>query len=266
MPPDITSARNPRIAAAIQLRQRRQRDRTGLILVEGRREIALACQAGLTPREIFVSEDAAGAAEHNPVLARCRDAGAEVLTCATATFQKLAIRDTGESILGVFPAPKRTLDDLAVPETALIVIAEQIEKPGNLGAIIRTCDGAGVDAVLVSDPVTDIYNPNVIRASLGTVFTQSVIAAGNIETSDWLGRQGFRVIAASPDAKQDYTSLEYTGNTAIVFGSEAAGLSNYWTEQTAELARIPMKGSADSLNVSATAAVVLYEAIRQRAL
>ena len=174
------------------------------------------------------------------------------------------MRESDDGVVGVFPTPTHELSELSPASPSLVVVSEHLEKPGNLGAILRTCDGAGVDAVLVCDPATDIYNPNVIRSSLGTVFTQHVLMMGSAEALQWLRENEFRVIAASPAGAQNYTDADYRGNTAIVLGSEARGLSEAWQSEADAHVKIPMRGRVDSLNVSATAAVLLYEAVRQR--
>jgi TrmH family RNA methyltransferase len=156
------------------------------------------------------------------------------------------------------------LQDLLVPDNPLIFVLETVEKPGNLGAILRTADAAGVTAILVCDPQTDLFNPNVIRASLGTVFTNRVCVASSAESLDWLRENGFSIYSASLAAKNWYHQIRYADRSAIVMGSEAYGLSDFWLEKSDTLIKIPMYGRVDSLNVSASAAVLMFEVIRQR--
>ncbi len=262
----ISSARNPRLTAAAQLRKRRERDRSGQILVEGLREIECACDVGLRPSELFLTADAGRSDECAKILKVCADSQTDVLICTPPAFAKLAVRESAYGVIGIFPKPHLDISRLEVTSPSLVVVAERLEKPGNLGAILRTCDGAGVDAVIVSDPATDIYNPNVIRASLGTVFTQPVVMLDRANAVGWLRRNDFRIVAASPAGSETYTDTDYRANTAIVLGSEARGLSENWRADADALVRIPMHGGVDSLNVSATAAVLLYEAVRQRGL
>ncbi|MDA0322778.1 MAG: RNA methyltransferase [Verrucomicrobia bacterium] len=263
---EISSARNPRLTAAAQLRTRRERDRSGQILVEGLREIERACDAGLRPNELFLTADAERSDACVKILRICADSHADVLICTPPAFAKLAIRGSAYGVVGIFPTPNLEISRLNVTSPSLVVVSEHLEKPGNLGAILRTCDGAGVDAVIVSDPATDIYNPNVIRASLGTVFTQQVVTMDRADAIGWLRRNDFRIVAASPAGREKYTDTDYRANTAIVLGSEARGLSENWHTDADALVQIPMRGCVDSLNVSATAAILLYEAVRQRGL
>jgi TrmH family RNA methyltransferase len=168
--------------------------------------------------------------------------------------------------VAIVETPHATLDDIAerLPTDALIVVVEGVEKPGNLGAVLRSADAAGATAVVAADALTDPFNPNSIRASLGTIFTMPVVSAGSTETGDWLTARGIRAVAAVVDAPTRYTDADLTGPLAIVLGSEAAGLSAAWRGGPAEPVSIPMAGIADSLNVSIAAAVLLFEAVRQR--
>jgi TrmH family RNA methyltransferase len=177
---------------------------------------------------------------------------------------KVGFGDRSDGIVAVVRAPRLRLDELAVPADPLIVVVEAVEKPGNLGAILRTADGAGADAVIAADPRTDLFNPNAIRASLGTIFGRPVVAASTAATLEWLTGHAIRPIAARVDAETGYTDIDLRGGIAIVLGSEADGLTEAWRDPRVIAARIPMLGVADSLNVSAAAAVLLFEAVRQR--
>jgi TrmH family RNA methyltransferase len=176
----------------------------------------------------------------------------------------LAFGERAEGVLGVAVARTPTLRDLKLPANPLIAVLEGVEKPGNLGAVLRSADGAGVSAVIVADGVSDLYNPNTIRGSLGTVFSLPMAVATSREAIAWLRHQGIRMCAAWVDAPVDYTAVDYRGAVALVLGSEAQGLSDIWSVDDVVRIRLPMLGIADSLNVSATAAVLFYEALRQR--
>jgi TrmH family RNA methyltransferase len=180
-------------------------------------------------------------------------------------FSKLAFGDRAEGVLGVARMPESRLDQLVLPPRPLVAVLEGIEKPGNIGAALRSADGAGVSAVILADGGTDLYNPNTIRASLGTIFSRPVIAASASDTLDWLRRTGLAIYAARTDAEQLYTAVDFTGPSAIVLGSEARGLASTWSQPDVIPIRLPMQGIADSLNISAAAAVLFYEAVRQRA-
>jgi len=184
--------------------------------------------------------------------------------CTEDVFRKMAYRDRPEGLLAVGPQIHHALDGLSIKEPSLVVVAEAIEKPGNLGTILRTADAAGVDAVLVCDRSTDINNPNVVRASIGTLFTVPAVETSSAETLAWLRQNGFTILAATPHADSRYTDVDLTGNVALVVGTEQYGLSEHWLSEADLKVRIPMLGQADSLNVSAATTILLYEAVRQR--
>ncbi|HVM30436.1 MAG TPA: RNA methyltransferase [Candidatus Limnocylindrales bacterium] len=260
----ISSAANPRLKAALRLRDRRDRERSGLTIVDGARETLRALAGGATPREGFVSVASCADDECRAALAQLEQAGVPVHDLGPAAFARLAYGDRLDGIIAVAEIPGHALGDLSLPPEPLIGVIEGVEKPGNLGAILRTADGAGVDAVVVADPGTDLFNPNVIRASLGTVFSVPVAVASSGDVIAWLREQGVRIIAARVQASVDYTQADYRGAVAIALGSEARGLSDPWAELAHVSVHLPMNGVADSLNVSATAAVLFYEAVRQR--
>jgi RNA methyltransferase, TrmH family len=261
----IESPANPRIRAAAALRERRDRERTGLTLVDGARESRRAIEAGVAVETAFVcedlvtSQDARAAVE---ALRSTRRAGA-IVEVGPKAFEKLAYGDRADGIvLVVRPAPLR-LEALELGPDPLVVVTEDVEKPGNLGAILRSVDGAGADAVIAVGG-TDLYNPNVIRASVGTVFSVPLAAAPPGETLDWLRAKGLRIVAARTDAQTLYVDADLRGPLALALGSERLGLSAEWHRADVEGVRLPMSGVADSLNVSVAAAVLLYEAWRQR--
>jgi TrmH family RNA methyltransferase len=260
----ITSLQNPRIKNAVKLRDPRQRRRQDRILIDGVREITRAFHAGVQFVEVFVCDSLCSSPECRRLLDELAQAEVPLVPTVEAVFARLAFGDRAEGIVAVARLPARRLEDLRLPDGSLIAILEGIEKPGNVGAVLRSADGAGVAAVIVAGGGTDLFNPNCIRASLGTIFTTPVCSATSDEVRIWLQAGTWRVIATRVDAQLDYTSADYRGRTAIVLGSEAAGLSPTWQGDDVQAVRLPMLGTADSLNVSATAAVLFYEALRQR--
>ena len=202
--------------------------------------------------------------EAKALLERLREESVPVVELGQEAFEKLAYGDRLDGVVAVAESPLRTLQTLALPPEPLIAVIEGVEKPGNLGAILRTADGAGLDAVIVAESATDLFNPNIIRASIGTVFAVPVCVASSGDVLGWLQERGIAIIAARVDASVDYAAADYRGAVAIALGSEARGLSDAWGELARESVHVPMRGVADSLNVSATAAVLFYEALRQR--
>ena len=261
----ITSPANQRLKDLVTLRRRRIRESTGTTLVEGLEETSLALDAGVRPRTLFhcpelMLEPRVGAA----LVERARDAGAEVVELGRTAFEKVAYREGPDGILAKVPAPGRRLDEVDLPDGALVLLCEGVEKPGNLGAMLRTADAAGVSLVLAADPVTDWGNPNVIRSSKGTVFSVPVAAATTEEAWAWLAAHDVEIIATTPDTQVEHTDVDLTGAVAVAVGSEKYGLTEIALERAQHHVRIPMVGRANSLNVATSAAIVVYEAVRQR--
>ncbi len=253
----ITSLQNERVKHLVRLRDdRRQRQRDGLMVVEGRDEINLALAAGHQPRTLVTCPDLAGSQLAAP--------DAETLTVTVPVFDKISYRDNPDGWMAVFPIPRRSLPDLVLGQAPLLIVAESVEKPGNLGAILRTADAAGVDALLVCDPRVDLYGPNVVRASRGTVFSVPSAEAGSSETFDFLNRRGIRVLAATPGGTEAYTEQDLRTGVAIAVGTEDEGLSDFWLQRADARVMIPMFGKVNSLNVSIATALIVYEAVRQR--
>jgi RNA methyltransferase, TrmH family len=261
----IDSPANPKIRAAAGLRERRDRDRTGLTLVDGAREARRAIEAGLAVETAFVCPElGTGDEAHAALTALRRTPGGErVIEVGRRAFEKLAYGDRSDGIVLVVRPPTTSLAGLALGPNPLVVVTEAVEKPGNLGAILRSADGAGAEAV-VAVGGTDLFNPNVIRASVGTVFSVPIAAATAAEALAWLRERGIRAVAARTDAARLHVEADLRGPIAIVLGSEARGLSSAWDDPDVEGVRLPMRGIADSLNVSVAGAVLLYEAWRQR--
>jgi TrmH family RNA methyltransferase len=262
--PTLASPSNPRIKAAAALRDRRERDRTGLTLIDGAREVRRALESGVEVVEAFVCEPMLAGEDARAAINALRARGVSLTSTSEAAFGKVAFGERAEGLVAVVRAPSLALDDLRLPAEPLIVVIEGVEKPGNIGALLRSADGAGVDAVIAASPRTDLANPNVIRASAGTIFAIPMAAARTDEVLAWLLGRGIRVVAARVDAGRAYTDTDLTGSIAIVVGSEAEGLTDAWRASGIEPIHLPMLGIADSLNVSVSAAVLAYEARRQR--
>ena len=261
---EITSSSNPRIKAAVALRDRKERDSRGETLVDGAREIGRAIAAGVELVELFVEPGMIASDDAQAALAAARARGARATTVSPHVLAKLAFGDRSDGLVAVIRTPVTVLDRLVLPSPALVVVAESIEKPGNLGAILRSADGAGADALIAADPRTDLFNPNAIRASLGTIFSVPIASATTGATIDWLLGHGIAIVVARVDGAVPYTAVDFRGPVAIVLGSEAHGLAGAWSGPAIEAVSLPMLGIADSLNVSAAAAILLYEARRQR--
>jgi len=265
---EITSPANPRIKQLVALRRRRSRDQAGVTLVEGQAEIELALAAGVRVQAIYFCP-ALASEDSLPLAAIAGERGAEVVAVSRAVFDKISYREGPDGWLAVVPAVVSSLDSLKLDggklgPRPLVLVCAGLEKPGNLGAILRTADAAGIAAVIAADPVTDWGNPNVVRASKGAVFSVPVASATSAQALDWIAVHGLRIVAATPDATQLITGADLTGPTAIAVGAEQTGLSSEWLERADEVVRIPMFGKADSLNVSTSAAIIAYEAVRQR--
>ena len=261
----IASLANPKVKTVVKLRQRAHRDELGLMLVEGYREIKRALDHAYRPTQLFTCAELFLKGTNEPTLIeQARAAGAEILACSAPVFLKMAYRERPEGLLAVGPQPHLALVDLKLPPQALLLVGEGIEKPGNLGTMLRSADAAGAAAVIVCDRCTDPYNPNVVRASTGTLFSMPVVETEGPILRDYLRAHGFSILAATPHAERLHTEVDLTGNVAIVVGSEQCGLTPAWLEAADLQVRIPMMGMADSLNVSAATTILLFEALRQR--
>ncbi|WP_164102513.1 TrmH family RNA methyltransferase [Candidatus Laterigemmans baculatus] len=253
----ITSAANPRFRAAVRLRQGRVRRREGRFLVDGRREISRAIAAGYELLELYVTTDSPSAESLGAIPQLW-------IELPPSMLDQLAYGDRNEGAVAVFAARHRTLDQLRLPENPLLVVLDRVEKPGNIGAVFRSADAAGASAVLLSDCAGDLFNPNLIRASLGTAFTTPAAQATAAEVRHWLHARGVRMLATRVDAPATLWETDWRAPAAIVIGSEAEGLGPEWAGEGISGVRIPMAGVADSLNASVTAALCLFEATRQR--
>lgn len=260
----ITSIQNPRIKNAGKLRQRRQRDKQKRFLIDGIREISRAHASDITLDEVFFNAKAIRNPDVAALVEQLQQDSVDVSDVVKSVFAKLAYGERDDGIVAVARTPERSLDEFAPPDDALIVVLEGVEKPGNIGAVLRTADAAGVDAVVLAGGGTDLWNPNTVRASLGALFTLKVFQATSEDTIAWLAEHEFHVLAARVDAELLYTTADYSGRAAIALGSEADGLTPLWHAPHITPIHLPMHGTVDSLNVSAASAAVMYEAVRQR--
>jgi TrmH family RNA methyltransferase len=279
----ITSVQNPRVKRLVKLRDRRTRDEEGVFLVEGYREIRRALEKGKAIHELYYAPEWFLGENEPALIARAEAAGAALFELTREAFAKAAYRERPDGLIALAPQWKSTLADLDAimgasgpfprlggagrAETdpgALLLIVEAIEKPGNLGTLLRGADAAGCDAVIVCDPVTDLFNPNVVRASTGVLFSMPCLVAGREEVLAWLRERSIRTVATTPAAAQLYTQADLRGPLAVVMGSEQYGLSDFWLGKADLPVRIPMAGQADSLNVGMAAVITLFEAVRQR--
>ena len=274
----VTSAQNPKIRNLLLLQEKsRARREQGLFVVEGRRELQHCLEAGFTVRTVFVCPEVAGEDSFASLgmTSTCHSEEAEgrrknlageplVIEIPEALYRKVAYREGTEGVIAEVEVKERRLEDLELPENPLVVVLEAVEKPGNLGAVLRSADAARADAVIVCDPLTDLWNPNLIRASLGGIFTVPTVAATSEETIAWLKAHGIRILTAQLQDSSWYYDVDMTVGTALVMGTESTGLTDIWRRAADAHIRIPMLGRLDSLNVSVSAAILLFEAVRQR--
>ena len=253
----IDSLQNEKIKNIVKLRETgRERKKQGLFLIEGRREINLALKAGVEIENLYYCQDYT-----REKLAFDQE---KLIKVSKKVFDKIAYRENPDGFLAVAKAKQEKLENIKLGPKPLIIVLEAVEKPGNLGAILRTADAIGADAVIINDVKTDIYNPNIIRASQGAVFTVPTVLSSIEETVEFCKNNKIKILATTPEAEKQYTEADYKAGCAIVMGAEDKGLSEKWLEAADEKIKITMRGQIDSLNVSVSAAVVLFEAVRQR--
>ncbi len=252
----ITSVQNPKIKHLLLLQQKSaERRKEGLFVVEGLRELCHCIEAGYEPDTVFYCPE---------ILQGELPAAGNRIAVSKTVYERIAYRGTTEGVVAQIKTRKITLDDLQLPERPLIVVLESVEKPGNLGAVLRSADAAGADAVIVCDPLTDLYNPNLIRSSIGGIFSVPCVACTTEECISFLKAKGIRILTAQLQDSSLYYDTDMTLPTAIIMGTESTGLTNDWRKAADAHIRIPMLGRLDSLNVSVSAAILLFEAVRQR--
>lgn len=261
----IQSRQNDQVKNLVKLRERKHRERQERFLVEGLRELSHAIGAGFDIETIYFCPEFFPSEAHSEFIDQIRREGVRQLArMSEEAFTKAAYREGPDGLIGIGKQQGHSLYELDLPTAPLLLVLEGIEKPGNLGAILRSADGAGADAVILVDCVLDLYNPNAIRSSQGLVFALPIVNIEQAQLTDWLKEQGIQSVATTPDTESLHWDVDYVKPTALFFGSESDGLTDYWLNQADRNIRIPMAGRADSLNVAAAAAVCLYEAKRQR--
>lgn len=266
---NITSAQNPKIKGLLELQEKsKARRKEGLFVVEGRRELMHCIEAGYEPHTLFICPEILSDKDLDRILFTIEEnfcgTKVPVIEISQQLYDKVAYRGGTEGVIAELHCKKTGLDGFHLKENPLVVVLESVEKPGNLGAVLRSADAAGVDAVIVCDPLTDLYNPNLIRSSIGAIFTVPVATASSKETIAWLKERGIRIYTAQLQDSEWYYDTDMTAGTAIVMGTEATGLTEVWREAADAHIKIPMLGRLDSLNVSVSAAILMYEAVRQR--
>lgn len=258
----ITSAQNPKIKNLLSLRDKsRQRRESGLFVLEGAREFERALKCGFKAHSVFFCTKYL---KDEDVAASIQGCGANLFEVSPAVYDRIACREGVEGVVALMHVVANGLNDITFREAPLILVLESVEKPGNIGAVLRTADAAGADAVIVCDPLTDIYNPNLIRASLGSIFSVKTVACTSEEAIDWLKSNNIRILTAQLQDSEVYYDTDMKCGTAIVMGTEDKGLSDIWRKNSDAHIRIPMNGLMDSLNVSVSAAILCFEAVRQR--
>jgi len=256
----ITSTHNPKIRTIIGLQKPKERKAAGVFVIEGIRELKQAINAGFQIDEIYYCREIIGdKLSEFPVSEQTR-----YIEISKRIFEHIAYRESTEGFIAVSKTRELSLDDVVLPTNPLVLIIEGIEKPGNLGAILRTADAANVDLIVICNGITDLYNPNVIRSSLGCIFTRQIAMQDTITTIKWLKEKKINIIVTSLLATESYHQVNYNEPTSIVMGSESAGISDQWLEAATHKIIIPMLGKVDSMNVSVSAGIVIYEALRQR--
>ncbi len=258
----LSSAQNPKIKRLLALQQKSQeRRKTGLFVVEGRRELEHCLEAGYEVESIFVSEELRVKSED---FSLSLNNTSSLFTLHPSLYEKVAYRGSTEGVIAIVKAKQHRLEGLQLRENPLIVVLESVEKPGNLGAVLRSADAAQADAVIVCDPLTDLYNPNLIRSSIGAIFTVPTVACTSEECIAFFKERHIRILTAQLQDSRLYYDTPMTQGTAIVMGTESTGLTDQWRRAADAHIRIPMLGRLDSLNVSVSAAILLFEAVRQR--
>lgn len=260
----ISSLQNPKIKQVQKLQEKpAERKKTGTMLVEGRKEVELALKAQISIQTAFFCSELISKNDFWKLLGN-KISKNKIFEVTKPVFEKIAYRESSFGVVLLVDAPSFTLSHLKLSENPLLLILENVEKPGNLGAILRTADAAGIDAVMVCNPQTDLLNPNVVRSSLGCIFTTQVAVCTNEEALQFLKEKNIQILATALTASVPYTQIDFCKPTAILMGTEATGLTDFWIENASQNIIIPMRGEIDSMNVSVAAAIVVFEALRQR--
>jgi TrmH family RNA methyltransferase len=247
----ITSVQNEKVKLLVRLLKKRNRDKENLVLIEGKKEIEMAKESGLEILEHYHLPEEAGM-------------GDKMIIINEEVAKKISVRENPAKNFALVKKPDTKLKDIIIKNDALVLVLEDLEKPGNIGAILRTADASGVDAVIITKPRTDIYNPNVVRTSRGTVFSVPIISGENEAIYKFLKENNFSLVGTSPLGDKKYTEYDYSRKTALLIGTEHEGLSDFWLKQADSLVKIPMLGRIDSLNASVSTAIICFEAVRQK--
>ena len=260
----ITSRQNPQVKELVKLRDRAHRDETKTFIVEGFREVSRAAKAGVPIKTLYCCPELFKAPEAHTFLDEVHEQGMELYDFNKEAFAKVSARQGPDGMLAIVKQWDLSVEQLKLSETPLVLIVQGVEKPGNLGGLIRTAEGAGVAALIVCDPITDLFNANTIRNSQGAFFSLPMATGTSKDVLAFIQEQGLQLVASTPDTDTLHWDADYTQPTAILLGAEHEGLSDFWLEHATTRVRIPMQGAADSLNVSAAGSVILFEAVRQR--
>jgi TrmH family RNA methyltransferase len=260
MHPTITSAQNPKIKNILSLEKASQRRTQQSFVIEGIKELTLAMEGDYKLHSVFFCPEIVDIEVIQSIVTNDQ----LLIPVQQHVFSKIAYRESTGGVIAVAAQKQHGLDRLNVSINPLLLVMESVEKPGNLGAVLRTADAAGIDAVIICDPKVDFYNANVIRSSVGCIFTNQIASASSDETVNWLRRNGISILCTNLEASKPYHEVDYSKPSAIVMGTESTGLSDRWISEATENIIIPMQGKIDSMNVSTAAAVVIFEAARQR--
>ncbi len=260
----IESSQNPEVKRLLKLRRARVRRRERLFLVEGQREIEVAFEAEAIFDRVFYCPAFFGESGPGELMERLRSQAVSLVEMAKAPFEKVALRKNPDGLLALCPTWESCLEDLTLPPTPLVLVVDGVEKPGNFGAIIRSAEAFGVDALLCVDPNLDLFNPNAVRSSQGLLFRQPVFPCDRDTAITFLRRHEFLICATSAKSEQSFWELDFRGPSALVMGNEASGLDSFWLDAANHRMTIPMKGVASSLNLSVAAGCLLAEVSRQR--
>ncbi len=260
----LTSLQNPKVKNIVKLRDRRQRDKQGKTLLEGYRLISRAIESNFKIDECFYCPSLYLGSNETKLLDDLSATGALTTEVTEDVFKKMTYRDRPEGLLAISPIPKHDLTDLPVDSTGLYLVVEAIEKPGNLGSILRSADGSGVKGLILCDKCTDLYNPNVLTASTGAIYNMPIAECSSSEALEWLKKFNIKTLATTPHTDTTYDQINMTSGIAIIVGTEQVGLSDFWLNESDIKTVIPMEGKADSLNVAIATSILLFEASRQR--
>ena len=260
----LTSTQNPKIKLLAKLINRRIRDKTGKTLLEGYRLISRALEAGYPMEECYFSPSLFLGENENGLLNKLKENGTEIIEITESLFKKIAYRDRPEGLIALSPIKEHSLSEMPIIENGLYLVVEAIEKPGNLGSILRSADAAGADGLIICNKCTDIYNPNVLRSSTGAIFYVPVAECSSEDALEWLKKNNIKTLAATPHTDISYDEIDMTQGIAIVTGTEQYGLSDFWLRNADTDVLIPMCGKIDSLNVAIATSILLFEASRQR--